>query len=960
MSKKNISNSEILLFKKYNLVKNIGGGAFGTVFLGTNVITRENVAIKIEERKNRSNLEREAYILYYLKGPGLPEVISFGKTKKYFILIQTLLGKSLYDLFNDYNKQFTLKDICMLGIQLIERLQYIHSKNYIHRDIKPHNFLIGEKNEGLIYIIDFGLSKKYRTDRGKHVKFNISKHITGTPRFCSVNAMRGVEQSRRDDLESLSYLIVYFFKGYLPWQGLKIGNKYQRFQAITKMKKYLKVESLCEELPEEIVTFCKYTRNLKFAQDPDYEYMKNLFFSILNKNGFINDKQFSWIKEGNNNIDKYKNINSYKNNYSYKNSPHKRLYQKIQMSLERKRKEIKQKEINQEYTLNTIYMDNKNITNDNSIQKNNFIQSNDTNVLQNNLFQLNLDNYKHSYNYPLVIYSNKLEDNNKNNQFSQIAKSFKGNDNIIVEENQINIPEKISLIDATKSNLINFQSDSNQIIIIPESNETNRNKKIKLHDYIRQEEKEGGVIGKDFDYKENDFFNVNTPLYNEEKQEKEKIDTIPKDTNDKNNFNINKNSKNNTNPKNNVNSKNNANPKNNSNLKNNEIQNNKINHTINLNGDKIINQIKNKDKNFDLIENRKKKSLKKVINYNINNASKDNEIKFKKNNSNSETELKWNNINYIPKFGQSYIKHANINLDINEEINNEIKNKRFPKTNIKSNLINFKINQVPKNLFTSNNTINNNSNNINKQKNISKNIGKINNINNNIIKKIIINSKNQKNNNNIQYIKLNNNKNIIINKGQLNSKKNNKKISINDNIYKEKHLSYSNSFNSNLLNENNNASDNTLLEIYKKARNKGKIIKKIKNYGDNYLLNAIGDNPNNLIYKNANQKNQKILNVNENNVINNKLINVKKNNNIIINNVIIKSNCNNLVSKIENEKKKTNKRNLDSSYLDSSNKIKSQKFYNYRPLSIRNKTYNNFKNIPYSMTDITDDKIINN
>ena len=530
MSKKNISNSEILLFKKYNLVKNIGGGAFGTVFLGTNVFTRENVAIKIEERKNRSNLEREAYILYYLKGPGLPEVISFGKTKRYYILIQTLLGKSLYDLYNESNRKFNLKDICMLGIQLIERLQYIHSKNYIHRDIKPHNFLIGAKDEGLIYIIDFGLSKKYRSDRGNHVKFSISKHITGTPRFCSVNSMRGVEQSRRDDLESLCYLIIYFFKGYLPWQGLKIGNRYQRFQAIAKMKKYIKVESLCEDLPEEIVTFCKYTRNLKFAENPDYEHMKNLFYNVLNKNGLVNDKQFSWIKEGNNNIDKTKHI------YSYRNSPHKRLYQKIQMSLERKRKEIKQKEINQEYTLNTIYMENKNITNDNSIQKNNYIQSNDTNVLQNNLFQLNIDSYKHSYNYPLVIYSNKQEDNNTKSKFSQIAKSFKGEDDkIIVEEKQINIPDKISIIDGTKSNLTNFQSDNNQILIIPENNEITLNKKIKLHDYIRQEEREGGVIGKDFDYKENDFFNVNTPLYNEEKVEKEKIETIPENINDKNN-----------------------------------------------------------------------------------------------------------------------------------------------------------------------------------------------------------------------------------------------------------------------------------------------------------------------------------------------------------------------------------------------------------------------------------------
>ena len=939
MSKKNISNSEILLFKKYNLVKNIGGGAFGTVFLGTNVFTRENVAIKIEERKNRSNLEREAYILYYLKGPGLPEVISFGKTKRYYILIQTLLGKSLYDLYNESNRKFNLKDICMLGIQLIERLQYIHSKNYIHRDIKPHNFLIGAKDEGLIYIIDFGLSKKYRSDRGNHVKFSISKHITGTPRFCSVNSMRGVEQSRRDDLESLCYLIIYFFKGYLPWQGLKIGNRYQRFQAIAKMKKYIKVESLCEDLPEEIVTFCKYTRNLKFAENPDYEHMKNLFYNVLNKNGLVNDKQFSWIKEGNNNIDKTKHI------YSYRNSPHKRLYQKIQMSLERKRKEIKQKEINQEYTLNTIYMENKNITNDNSIQKNNYIQSNDTNVLQNNLFQLNIDSYKHSYNYPLVIYSNKQEDNNTKSKFSQIAKSFKGEDDkIIVEEKQINIPDKISIIDGTKSNLTNFQSDNNQILIIPENNEITLNKKIKLHDYIRQEEREGGVIGKDFDYKENDFFNVNTPLYNEEKVEKEKIETIPKNINDKNN------SKNNS--KTEKIKLDDKSPINNSNPKNNEIENNINNHTINLNEEKIINQIKNQDNKFGLIKikNIKKKSIKNDMHYNIIKNNKDNKIKSKEKDINLEKDLKWTNINYIPKFGQSYIKHANINLDNNKEIMKEIKNKRIPKTNIKSNLTNNKIIQSPKNLFThTNNTMNNNLNNSNKQKDNSKN-----NINNKIIKTIILNKKQQQNKK-INYIRLNNNNNYIIKKVQYIPKNNNRKININDNTNMEKHLSYSNSINNN----NNNKENNPFLEIYKRFQNKEKIIQMTRDYNENYLVKKNSNNSNNLQNKNVNninQKNQNNLNKNTNNNknINNKSIKIKKNNNIIINNVIIKNNCNNLVSKNKDNNQKIN------NYPNTSNNLNNQNLCSYRPLSLRNKTYNNFNYIQHSITDNKKDKIFNN
>ena len=652
-------NSQVLLFKKYCLLQNIGGGAFGTVFLGENIFTKEKFAIKVEERnKARTTLEREALILYYLKGPGLPEVKSFGKTKKYNILIQTLLGRSLYQIYNDCFKKFTIKDVCMIGLQILERLEYIHSKNYIHRDIKPHNFLVSPKNEGIIYIIDFGLAKKYKSERGNHVKFTLTKHITGTPRFCSINAMRGVEQSRRDDLESLSYLILYFLKGSLPWQGLKIASRIKRFNTITNMKKSIKLESLCENLPPEILLFCKYSRKLGFTENPKYNYMKSLFLSILNKNGLKDDKKFSWIQEGT-----ITGNDNFINYHFHKKSPHKRLIQKIRSSLERKQKE-KVKE-NNDYTLNTIYIDNNNIhdinennnTINNIVQNKNYIQSNDNNVLQNNLIQLNIDNYKHSYNYPLIIY-NKNNLDKKENDFDKIAQNFQSNDTNIMQQNPINIPDKISVIDATQSNLANMQISHNQLLLIPEKNKNalmNQNKGMKIHDYIRQEEKDGGVIGKDFDFKENEYFKIATPLFKTELKENSEIESKININNDL----VNSDSLNNI-------KKNNEsliidNNKLNEKIENKKIEDisyNKINNSYNYK--KNSNRNITKENNTDKIE----------LNKNIKNEGHDNSHSITSfqdltTESNKNNKL-INSHNLPPKFNSFFIKKASI--DLNNEL----------------------------------------------------------------------------------------------------------------------------------------------------------------------------------------------------------------------------------------------------------------------------------------------------
>ena len=908
------SNMQILLFKKYNLLKNIGGGAFGTVFLGQNVWTKENVAIKIEERKDHKNsLEREAYTLYTLKGPGLPEVISFGKTKRYNILIETLLGRSLYQIYNDCDKKFTIKDICMLAIQMIERLEYIHSKFFIHRDIKPHNFLVSTKNESLIYLIDFGLAKKYKSERGNHVKFALTKHITGTPRFCSINALRGVEQSRRDDLESLSYLLLYFLKGSLPWQGLKISTRPQRFKEIIRLKKNLKIESIVENIPPEILLFCKYTRKLGFTENPKYEYMKKLFYSVLNKYGFTNDKKFSWIT-GTNDV----NIENIRNLRLHKNSPHRRLIEKLRNSLEQKQRvKSKEKDNNNDYTLTTIFMDNNNNISDiselnkrkNELGQKILIQSNDNEILvKNNIIQLNIENSKHSYNYPLVIYKNNLSKQNQDNNFNKIIKTFQSNDSNVLQQNELNIPDKISMINVSGSNLINMQFSANQELILSEKEKEkikNQSKVIKIHDYIRQEEKEGGVIDKDFDYRENDYFKINKPVFppeqneeeNEENKKKQKIIIINKNANDNNII------------------------KNKTYVSNSNLRNSYKNNNNNV--------IKNNNNNTEYKnENETKKIKNKIIIYHKENENN------KNNKMNSPKNLE-------SKFNSFFIKKVSINLNKNNLNNNSPKNIRAKMNN------NYTQNNTTKKVIKHLNT--------NQEIQISKeNLNKIqfqtDNINNSSYESPNLYLGNSNKNANTPN---NNQTQINYNFNKDKSNINYKRIYPKSKIYKineENNNPKSNPIRmSNIRKEINTDKLNQLNSTNNEASNN---LNKLRNNQYNNVIHVINNNTNSFnngnkqikgyqIQNNYQKMNLKIpfkpINNNLNN--NQKKVPNTKNNNIIINNLIIKNNCDNLFYKnnLNNNNNNSNK-NQNSKNIRLRNSVNASKMSN----SFSNNQYKSF------------------
>ena len=286
----------------------LGKGSFGKIYLGTIKTTGEEVAIKLESaRAEQPQLIYEKKIYDLLKGNiGFPKIYDFFSESKYNALIMERLGKSIESLFNEYHKKFSLLTCIMIIEQIVSRIEVLHSKNLLHRDIKPDNFLIGRGNKkNVIYAIDFGLSKKYRDSRtGLHIPYRDGKDLTGTARYASINTHLGVEQSRRDDIESIGYMMVYLMKGSLPWQGKVNSNPKKKYDTIKKIKIERKLTDLCEGLPKECIQFIQYARDMRFEDKPDYKFLKKLLHKMAKRNGLImSSSKFDWIIPEDNKIE---------------------------------------------------------------------------------------------------------------------------------------------------------------------------------------------------------------------------------------------------------------------------------------------------------------------------------------------------------------------------------------------------------------------------------------------------------------------------------------------------------------------------------------------------------------------------------------------------------------------------------------------------------------------------------
>ena len=294
------------LGKRFQVGKYIAGGSFGRLYLGKNVDTNEEVAIKMEPKKaSKPQLVFEFAFFKKLRADGkerhkgIPKIHYFGPCGDWHCLVMDLLGPSLEQIHTICGERFSLKTTALLAIQLMNIFDYFHGRGLIYRDTKPENFLFGRTgtdNYNVVHIIDLGLSKEYLDDNGKHIPFVEGKGTIGTVRYMSLNNNLGHEVSRRDDLEAVAYMLIYFHKGELPWIGVKANTTKEKYNQIARIKEKTRPEQLCADLPKEFVLFLKGVKGLQFDEKPKYSEYITLFNKMLERHGLSNDSVYDFDK----------------------------------------------------------------------------------------------------------------------------------------------------------------------------------------------------------------------------------------------------------------------------------------------------------------------------------------------------------------------------------------------------------------------------------------------------------------------------------------------------------------------------------------------------------------------------------------------------------------------------------------------------------------------------------------
>lgn len=291
-----------IIENRFRILERIGSGAFGVVYKGYDEQEKRECAIKMEEEGAECpQLLWENYIYQQLKdtkcAERLPEVYAYYSYYKlphghYNIIAMELMGENLETLFDKCKRRFSVKTVCQIAVQLLDCIEAMHDAFYLHRDLKPENFLF---KDGKIHMIDLGSAKRYRDrETNEHIPYKENKSLTGTPRYSSINSHLGIQMSRRDDLEAIAYILIYFLRGSLPWMGIRAMDKRRKYQKIMEKKMATPIDLLCRGYPEEIYKFLEYVRCLRFADKPDYDHLRSLFVKLGDKLEFTLDGNWDW------------------------------------------------------------------------------------------------------------------------------------------------------------------------------------------------------------------------------------------------------------------------------------------------------------------------------------------------------------------------------------------------------------------------------------------------------------------------------------------------------------------------------------------------------------------------------------------------------------------------------------------------------------------------------------------
>jgi len=281
-----------LLVGRFRRGRKIGTGSFGDVFRGYDVIAKTYVAIKQEIRESNTFV-RELEVIKHLQlmdsTIGIPKLFYDGANNPvhaYRFFVMELLGENLCELQKNCGGTLSTETVCKIAAEIIDRFEELHEQGIVHRDVKPQNFLIGNKmnvHDKRIYICDFGLSGRYINENGNHIPFTTGLKPIGTARYASMRVHRGYERSRRDDFEALAYMLIYLLKGSLPWQGLQLKNRNHKWRVILAKKKETTLEELCQNCISVFKEFVVYCRAMRFNQRPKYGFWRKQFLDSLTK-----------------------------------------------------------------------------------------------------------------------------------------------------------------------------------------------------------------------------------------------------------------------------------------------------------------------------------------------------------------------------------------------------------------------------------------------------------------------------------------------------------------------------------------------------------------------------------------------------------------------------------------------------------------------------------------------------